>query len=227
MLPVHQERLGHDVAQEAEPRHDRAERVGCGMMSMNSISRMSPGCAPLTNTGPVSGCTAPASIAAKSATVVAGRDLAVERVAGLEHDLFALADLGGGRDVRVVAVVAAVRFVAERLAAVDADGVHGAVPAGGGNCARWRRARPPGVSPRTPPSAGRLEPIPSKYGIAKAPGGFAFVGVRRQSHRTGFRVFFDWGCCRQATFFFCRSGRSIVGLITPVTAWRFNVSKER
>ena len=33
--------------------------VGCGMMSVNSISSMSPGCAPLTNTGPVSGCTAP------------------------------------------------------------------------------------------------------------------------------------------------------------------------
>ena len=46
--------------------------TGCGMMSVNSISRMSPGCAPLTNTGPVSGCTLPASSAAKSAMVVAG-----------------------------------------------------------------------------------------------------------------------------------------------------------
>ena len=26
-LPVHQERLGEDIAQEAEPRHDRGERV--------------------------------------------------------------------------------------------------------------------------------------------------------------------------------------------------------
>ena len=70
--------------------------VGCGMMSVNSISSMSPGCAPLTNTGPVSGCTAPASSAAKSAIGGGRRDLAVERVAGFQRDLFALADFGGG-----------------------------------------------------------------------------------------------------------------------------------
>jgi hypothetical protein len=46
--------------------------VGWAMMSVNSISSMSPGCAPLTNTGPVSGCTAPASSVARSATVVVG-----------------------------------------------------------------------------------------------------------------------------------------------------------
>ena len=46
--------------------------VGWAMMSVNSISSMSPGIAPLTNTGPVSGCTAPTSSLAKSATVVAG-----------------------------------------------------------------------------------------------------------------------------------------------------------
>ena len=106
--------------------------VGCGMMSVNSISSMSPGCAPLTNTGPVSGCTSPASSAAKSAIGGGRRDLAVERVAGLQRDLLAFADLGGGGDVGVVAVVAAVRFVAERLAAVDADGVHGGVSWGAG-----------------------------------------------------------------------------------------------
>ena len=54
-----------------------------------------------------------------------GRDLAVERVAGFQRDFLALADLERGRDVGVVAVVAAARLVAERLASIDADGVHG------------------------------------------------------------------------------------------------------
>ena len=41
------------------------------------------------------------------------------------------------------------------------------------------------------------------------------------------RAFSDWGRCSQATFSFYRSGRPNVGLITPVTAWRLNVSKGR
>ena len=44
---------------------------------------------------------------------------------------------------------------------------------------------------------------------------------------TVLRVFSDWGGRGQATFFSRRSGRLIVGLITPVTAWRLNVSKGR
>ena len=52
-------------------------------------------------------------------------DLAVERVAGFERDLLALADLDGRRDVGMVAVVAAVRLVGERLVAVDMDRAHG------------------------------------------------------------------------------------------------------
>jgi hypothetical protein len=46
--------------------------VGCATMSTNSISSMSPGLAPLTKTGPVSGCTAPTLRVAKSATVERG-----------------------------------------------------------------------------------------------------------------------------------------------------------
>ena len=46
--------------------------VGWAMMSVNSISSMSPGWAPLTKTGPVSGCTTPASIEASSAALMPG-----------------------------------------------------------------------------------------------------------------------------------------------------------
>ncbi len=42
---------------------------GCGSMYTNSISSRSPGMAPLTKTGPVSGWTAPSGTVAKSASV--------------------------------------------------------------------------------------------------------------------------------------------------------------
>ena len=42
---------------------------GWGTISTNSISSRSPGCAPLTKTGPVSGWTAPIGSPARSATV--------------------------------------------------------------------------------------------------------------------------------------------------------------
>ena len=45
----------------------------------------------------------------------AGLDLAVERVAGLQRDLLAFADLGDRLDVGVVAVVADMRLVRQRL----------------------------------------------------------------------------------------------------------------
>ena len=45
---------------------------GWGRMSTISISRTSPGRAPLTSTGPVSGCTAPVSIVAMLAAVAEG-----------------------------------------------------------------------------------------------------------------------------------------------------------
>ena len=105
--------------------------VGCAMMSVNSISRRSPGIAPLMNTGPVKGCTAPKSIVAKSATVEAGPSLAIHAIARFECDLLAFADLDYGRNVRVVPVVATVRFVAELLASIDMDRVHQVVPPAG------------------------------------------------------------------------------------------------
>src|SRR5262249_57448967 len=54
-----------------------------------------------------------------------GCDLTVQRVERLERDLLAFADLECRSDVGVIAVMPAIRLVAERLAAIDADGVHG------------------------------------------------------------------------------------------------------
>jgi hypothetical protein len=53
------------------------------------------------------------------------------------------------------------------------------------------------------------------------------TATEHQEQPSGLRDFSDWGRCSQAAFFFYRSSRSIVGLITPVTAWRLNVSKGR
>src|SRR5439155_25628717 len=69
---------------------------GWGTMSRNSISRTSPGRAPLTKTGPVSGWMAPASIH--------GDD---------------------GLNVRMKPVVAGRWLISQALAAVDLDGLHG------------------------------------------------------------------------------------------------------
>ena len=127
---MHQERLGHHVAQEAEAGHDRAERGGlrddvgeldledvAGLRALDEdragewMDRSGVQCCQVGDGG-------------------GGRDLAVQRVEGFEGDLFAFADLDGGCDVGVVAVVAAVRLVAQVLGAVDADGLHGSGPAG-------------------------------------------------------------------------------------------------
>ena len=49
-----------------------------------------------------------------------GRNLAIERVQCFQCDLLSFTDLECGGDVGMIAVVAAVRFVAKRLATVDA-----------------------------------------------------------------------------------------------------------
>src|SRR5438093_634708 len=111
------------------------------MMSRNSISRTSPGRAPLTKTGPVSGWMAPASIH--------GDD---------------------GLNVRMKPVVAGRWLISQALAAVDLDGLHGLsscrlrshhgrhVPAR----LRHPRKRPVGLR-RLPDSA---EPRPGAHDLA-------------------------------------------------------------
>ena len=129
-LPVHQERLGHHIAQKTQARHDRAERGGLrddvGELDLKDVA----GLRALHEDRAGQGMHL-ARVERREVGDGGGwGDLAVERVAGLECDFFPLADLGGGRDVRMVAVVAAVGFIAEWLGAIDADGVHGGDPAG-------------------------------------------------------------------------------------------------
>ena len=122
---MHQERLGHHVAQEAEARHDRAERDGLrddvGELDLQHVAWLRA----LDEDRPGQRMHRAGVERGEIGDCGGGRDLTVERVAGFQRDLFAFADLDGGSDVRVVAVVAAVRLVAERLAAVDPYGVHG------------------------------------------------------------------------------------------------------
>src|SRR5580700_3027181 len=54
-----------------------------------------------------------------------GFDLAVERVARLQRDLFAFADLRDRGDVGMVAVVADLGLFGQGLAPIDADPTHG------------------------------------------------------------------------------------------------------
>src|SRR4029450_4500747 len=96
---------------------------GCGRMSTISISRTSPGRAPLTSTGPVSGCTGPAAIGAMRGVggggARGGGEVAGAAIGGLQHHLLALVDLEDGRDVRVQAVVSGRGLIAEQLGPVD------------------------------------------------------------------------------------------------------------
>src|SRR6185312_9182794 len=166
-------RKGSVMTSRRKPRPGRMalNAVGSATMSANSISSMSPGFAPLTNTGPVSGCTAPTLRLAKSATV--------ERVAGLQRDLLALADLDDRRDLRVIAVVAAGRFLGERLAPIDADRMHERPPYGlslpGGH---WRA---PGIN-ECDPSRDSAQRQGERTG--KRPGG-ARLRARARGWRRG------------------------------------------
>src|SRR5262249_38220721 len=68
----------------------------------------------------------------------------------LERDLLAFADLECRADVGVIAVMTAIRLVAERLAAIDADGVHGGNSEPGGSIVSpFRCAREPGTAATT------------------------------------------------------------------------------
>ena len=127
---MHQERLGHHVAQEAEPGHDRAEGDGLSddvgeldlqhVAGLRALDEHRAG-ERMHRTGIERG---------KIGDRGGRRDLAIERVAGLQRDFLALADLGYLRDVGVVAVVAAVRLIAEPLASIDMDRVHGGCSVG-------------------------------------------------------------------------------------------------
>ena len=111
------------------PRHDTIalNAVGCGMMSVNSISMM------IAGLGILDAPERPARFWVHRARIerreIGDRrrrgDLPVERVAGLERDLLALADFKGRSKIGMPAVMPAMRLPGERFSAVDADRVHG------------------------------------------------------------------------------------------------------
>ena len=84
--------------------------VGCGRMSRNSISSMSPGCAPLTKTGPVSGWTAAGIEGGEIGDGRIRADLAVEPSRVSRAMSSPSPTSSNGRDVGMIAVVAALRF---------------------------------------------------------------------------------------------------------------------
>jgi hypothetical protein len=126
--PVHQERLGHDVAQEAQARDDRAEGAALGHdieeLDLQHVAGLG---APDVD-GAGQGMYGARIHVREIGHRRAGRDLTVERVAAFQHDLLARADLEHGLNIGMIAVVARARLRRERLASVDANGGHGRPP---------------------------------------------------------------------------------------------------
>ncbi len=117
---------------------------GSGRMSTNSTSSRSPGCAPFTNTGPVSGCTAPASMPAMSATVVVGPSWPSTASRVWRTTSSPALDFDDGRDVGMPSIVALRRLLTKPLAAIDLDALHDVVVPLGPRSS-------PSVAPRVPP----------------------------------------------------------------------------
>ncbi len=119
-----QERRREHVAQEAEPRHDRRERVGLGRdveeLDLEDVAglraldedrtgeRMNRARFHLGHIG-LGG---------------AGPQLAVDTIARRQDDLFALVHGDERRNVRVKPVVTGRRLISQSLAAVDLDAFH-------------------------------------------------------------------------------------------------------
>ena len=120
-----EKRFGHDVAQKTEPGQDRAERSrlrhDVEEFDLERIARFR--ALDRDRTGQrVNGADL------EPGEILFGglrRDLAVDRVAGLDDHLFALADLQHRLDVGVVAVVPDMRLRRKRLAPVDTNFMHG------------------------------------------------------------------------------------------------------
>jgi len=125
---MHEERLGHHVAQKAQPGHDRAERDrlrnDVGEFDFEDVA----GCRTLDKDRPGQRVHGADIERRKIGHRRTRSKLAVERVARLQRHLFALADLNDRRDVRMVAVVAAAGLVREPFCAIDADRVHNRPP---------------------------------------------------------------------------------------------------
>jgi hypothetical protein len=123
-FPLHDKRRGHHIAQKAQARHDGAE---CGRLrkdvdefDLEHVARLGA----LDEDRPGQGMDAARIEGGEIGNGRIRAELAVDAVARFETDVLALADFENGRDVGMIAVVAGLRFGGERLAAVDADGVH-------------------------------------------------------------------------------------------------------
>ncbi len=116
-----QERCGHDVAQEPEPRHDRRERPwlrhDVDELDLEQITRLGA----CDEDRPRQRM----DYANRQSAQVGDRglrvEIAIERVTRFQHDLLARLDLDRRRHVRMPAVVAGIRLLVEVLASIDGD----------------------------------------------------------------------------------------------------------
>ena len=99
--------------------------VGWGMMSVNSISRISPGHCALDEDRPGQRMHRAGIERGKVGNRGTRGDLAVDPIARFQRDLLALVDFHQWGDVRMEAVVTTAWLVAKPLGSIDANGVHG------------------------------------------------------------------------------------------------------
>ena len=121
--PVDEKGRGHDVAQEAEARHDGREGPPLGNdveeLDLQQIARAGA----LDQDRPREGMNHAQRQGREVGHGGARRHVAIHRVAGLEHDLLALVHLDRRGDVGMPAVVPGPRLIGEMPAPVDLDGL--------------------------------------------------------------------------------------------------------
>jgi hypothetical protein len=100
--------------------------VGCAMISVNSISSRSPGT--LHEYGASQRMDGAGFDRRKIGAGDFWPDLTVQSITGLQGDFFAFLDLCDRRDIGMIAVVSDMRFLCDRFAAIDTDGLHVYLP---------------------------------------------------------------------------------------------------
>ena len=112
---MHEKGVGEHIAQKTEPGHDRTERGGLGddvgEFDFQHVARHRA----LDEHRPRQRVDDTRLDRGEVGGAHVRLDLAVERIAGFQRDLVALADFGNRLDVGMVAVVAAMRLVRQRL----------------------------------------------------------------------------------------------------------------
>jgi hypothetical protein len=125
---MHQEWFGEHVAQESETRHDGAEcrglRDDVGKFDLQQIA----GRRTLHEYGASQRMDGAGFDRRKIGAGHFWPDLTVQSITGLQGDFFAFLDLCDRRDIGMIAVVPDMRFLCERFAAIDTDGLHVYLP---------------------------------------------------------------------------------------------------